>query len=387
MNQQEIYEKNERLRRHILSLADKQSWQRTLTMTGESIKEFENESWLSEVDTVYIVGHGTSLATALNAESWFAHIAKVNARAIPAFQFSRYAEDFLIKPEKTLVVGISCSGNTESVVQSLDIANKRGAITVCLSGKEDMTAAKVAKYRIVTDAHADIAIKLSAYSNSHIYLALGAYRLATVIGSRNGSLNGTQIGYWQEQLDHLISSMKCLPTLYDRMGELSEVLPKARVPAFVVLGSGPNIGTAKEGALKISEFSWVFGAAEELEDFAHGRFREVDSKIPLFIISPKGKVSEKTMDLLAGSSIAQTPTIIITDTVTPAMEKLATHIVTMPEIQDEYLTPFLYIFPLWFYGFHIRHAEGGIVGEARHNLFAVDINFKAHYDESGKKLL
>ncbi|MBW8347924.1 SIS domain-containing protein [Bacillus sp. IITD106] len=387
MNQQEIYERNERLRMHILTLADKQSWQRTLTMTDESIKEFENESWLSEIDTVYIVGHGTSFATALNAESWFAHIAKLNARALPAFQFSRYAEDFLIKPEKTLVIGISCSGNTESVVQSLDIANKSGAITMCLSGKDDMASAKVAKYRIITDAHADRAANLSAYSISHIYLALGAYRLAMIIGSRNGSLINTQVGYWQKQLDHLISSMKSLPTLFERMGEISEVLTKAQVPAFVVLGSGPNFGTAKEGALKISEFSWVFGAAEELEDFAHGRFREVDSKVPLFIISPKGKVCEKTMDLLAGCSIARTPTIILTDEVTPAMEKLGTHIVTMPKIHDEYLTPFLYIFPLWFYGFHIRHAEGGIVGEARHNLFAVDINFKAHYDESGEKLI
>jgi glucosamine 6-phosphate synthetase-like amidotransferase/phosphosugar isomerase protein len=386
MNLEEIYEKNELLRKHILSLAERQSWQHSLTMTDESIKEFENESWLSEVETVYIVGHGTSLATAQNAESWFSHIAKVNARAIPAFQFSRYPEDFLIKPEKTLVVGISCSGNTESVVHSLDIANKSGAITVCLSGKNDMTAAKVAKYRIITDAHADRELKVSAYSVSHIYLALGAYRLACVIGSQNGSLTSTQVAYWQEQLDYLISSMNCLPALFDRMGEIGEVLPKAKVPAFVVLGSGPNIGTAQEGALKISEFCWVFGAAEELEDFAHGRFREVDSNIPIFIISPKGKVREKTMDLLVGSSIAQSPTIIITDEVNPAMEKLATHIIKVPELQDEYLTPLLYIFPLWFYGFHIMHAEGGVVGEARHNLTAVDINFKAHYSESGEKL-
>ena len=54
---------------------------------------------------------------------------------------------------------------------------------------------------------------------------------------------------------------------------------------MVALGTGPNLGTAQEGALKICEFAWVFGACEELEDFAHGRFREADGKIPLLLLA------------------------------------------------------------------------------------------------------
>ena len=39
-----------------------------------------------------------------------------------------YARDYLKRPERTLVVGISCSGNTESVVKGLEAARQAGAL-------------------------------------------------------------------------------------------------------------------------------------------------------------------------------------------------------------------------------------------------------------------
>ena len=91
----------------------------------------------------------------------------------------------------------------------------------------------------------------------------------------------------------------------------------------------------------------------------------MDGKIPLFIITPDGKTREKVLDLLAGCNISGTPTVLFTGSTTPAVEKLATHIVRMPEVEDEYLTPFLYVFPLWFFGYHVRKMENGLVGEKR----------------------
>jgi glucosamine 6-phosphate synthetase-like amidotransferase/phosphosugar isomerase protein len=337
------------------------------------------------VNTVYVIGHGTSYATALNGESFFSHISRLCSRALPAFQFSRYIDDFIIRPEKTLVIGISSGGNTPSVIKGLEEAASRGAVTVCLSGNGDIGCAKVARYRIITDSHRE-GKKVKVYTISHIFLLLGAYRLAILLGRRNGNLDRAGAAYWEEQLDQLIAAMKCLPNLLDRMEDISSAVTKLDIQNFAVLGTGPNIGTMTEGALKVSEMSWLFGAGEELEDFAHGRFREVDSKIPLFIISPSGKAPEKTLDVLAGCAVSGTPSIVLTDEVTPALKKLAPWIVEMPKLGDEYLTPFLYIFPFWFFGYHFRKAAGKLAGEVRHNLLAADINFKAHFNESGEKI-
>ena len=50
----------------------------------------------------------------------------------------------------------------------------------------------------------------------------------------------------------------------------------------------------------------------------------------------------------------------------------------MPRIQEECLTPFVYVFPLWFFGFHYRSRRQALVGERRFGLLATDINYDAY---------
>jgi glucosamine 6-phosphate synthetase-like amidotransferase/phosphosugar isomerase protein len=385
MDKSAVEEKNIKLLDHIMQMKEPSRWQKSLSMTNLSIEEFKGADRLREVEIVYVVGHGTSLATAKVAESWFAHISGVVSQAMPAHQFSRYSEDFLRRPERTLVAGISCGGNTPSVVRCLELASASGARTVCLSGDGDIACASAAENRIITDCHSE-GDEITAYTISHVFLLMGAYRLALLLGSKNGYMSNNAADYWNAQLAQAISCSSYLPELYEKTSEACRAMKKRKVKNFAVLGAGPNIGTMEEGALKISELSWLFGAPSELEDFSHGRFRELGPEGLLFIISPKGKPLEKTMDVLAGCSIAKVPSIVLTDEPSSAMRRLASYVIEMPRIQDEYLTPFLYVFPFWFYGYYWRMTDGELVGEVRHNLFAVDINFKKHFDESGEKI-
>ena len=134
----------------------------------------------------------------------------------------------------------------------------------------------------------------------------------------------------------------------------------------------------QEGALKICEFAWIFGACEELEDFAHGRFREVDGRIPLFLLAPHENSARKVLDLLSGCQIAQTPAVIFTQCRIPEAEAFGPTVIPMPRIQEECLTPFVYVFPLWFFGFHYRSRRQALVGERRFGLLATDINYDAY---------
>lgn len=387
-SKEEIKERNDFLYEHILSLSSPKTWLRSLEMTDRSIAAFENEAWLADIDTVYIVGHGTSLATSMNAESWFNHIAGVRAAAVPAFQFKSYPFDYLRNTRNMLVIGISSGGNTASVASAMKLARQAGAKTLCMSGAdEDLAIAKEAEYRVIADTKSEKTGRFPApaYSISHIYLLLAAFRVAVLLGARNGRLNSEDRDYWQKQLDGLLNTMQALPQLYEKTAAAADALMAGGMKNLAVLGVGPNLGTMKEGALKISEFCWMFGAGEELEDFAHGRFREVGSDEALLIIAPKGPAIAKAMDILAGCAISGTPAVVFTDEPNQAMRKMAEHIVEMPSLDDEYMTPFLYVFPMWFFGHRIRSEAGGLVGQPRHNLFASDINFTAHFDETGER--
>lgn len=369
----------------MFSAADSATWRRNTELIEKSFSQFRAIERFAAIDTAIVVGQGTSYATACNAETYLSHLAGLSARALTAFEFSRYPEDYLKRPTATVVIGISCSGNTASVVKSLEVAAVRGALTVCLSGDGDIQGAKVAEYRIITDCAIERRGESShPYSISHLFLLEATYRLSLQIGLMKGSLSGSDVAQWQERFQQTIASLACLPALFSRVGEVNRAIRAKGGEGHVVLGSGPNRGTMIEGALKICEYSWRLGAGEELEDFAHGRFRELDEVTPLLIISPDGPACAKALDVLAGCHVAHSTAVVFTDAPTPAFEKLAAHVVEMPKLH-EYLTPFVYIFAFWFYGFHTKADAGELVGEARYGLFATDVNFEAHFDALGNR--
>lgn len=57
---------------------------------------------------------------------------------------------------------------------------------------------------------------------------------------------------------------------------------------------------------------------------------------------------------------------------------MADRVILMPAVEEECLTPFLYVFPLWFLGYHFRSRQGKLVGERRFGLKATDISYQAY---------
>lgn len=186
MEMKEIAALNERLREHILSLAKAESWKRNDELIAESIASFEGEPYLEGIRNVYIVGHGTSFATASNAESLIAHIAKVYARALHAYQLREYPEEFILDPDKTLVIGVTCGGNTVSVKLALKAAREMGAHTMLISNDGNASCAEFADLRVKTDCNVEQAADVQAYSVSHLFLLEAAYEVAVLLAKKNG---------------------------------------------------------------------------------------------------------------------------------------------------------------------------------------------------------
>ena len=208
------------------------------------------------------------------------------------------------------------------------------------------------------------------------------YFFSIFLGAITGALDRADDQKWRADFEHMLGALDSLETLFAQTGSIAEQWRAKGIKGYVVLGTGPNYGTMVEGALKICEFSWRFGAGEELEDFAHGRFREVGGDDVLIILAPTPGTIEKTLDLLTGCYVSHTSSILLTAQAAPVLRKLATYLVEMPNLENEYLTPFAYVFPLWFLGYHLRE-KGELVGEKRHGLYAVDIHFAARFDENG----
>lgn len=331
---------------NIRTLGNPTTWQRSIDLAEQALS-----IWLSTPRTIkqiYLVGHGSSLYNSLVGQYVLEHIARIPSRAVPAFAFSRYAEKALLGSQ-TLVIGISTTGGTESVCEALDVARGSGALTMAITAHDDSAITGHTDVVILTGGEDDqISVKTKSYVQALIPLYLLAARLAG---------DPETLSYWLDQISQAAQgAQQVLETQWSQIKEIAEEYAKA--PNIFVLGTGPNLGTAEEASLKIIEMAKTYSECQELEDFFHGRLREVDQKSPLFFIAPQGLASRRVLDFLAVTDMIKAPSIVLTDVVTPGIQRLATHIIHIPVSLDEFAAPLLYILPIYIFSYELALQRG-----------------------------
>jgi glucosamine 6-phosphate synthetase-like amidotransferase/phosphosugar isomerase protein len=354
----------------IMSMKDKAMWENSLTMSRASMSAIAETHDLSKINHVYLVGCGTSLANAQIGASFVEGIAHVSAEAEHAFSFSTYLDPQILN-EHVAVLGISGAGVTNSVENSLKAARKAGALTIAVTGSRDNKCALAADAVLMTDALNE---GPTVRTISNIFLQLGLYAFALALGESKGTIDTQRKDYWNSQLDQLIAKVPHVLELHDQINQLAKKYHDLKGEMVLVLGAGPNFGTAWEGSLMAVEMGWIDSAGYEMEEFTHGRFRECDERKPIIFIAPQGKADQKLLTILNICKKANTPSVVITDNASEDIRNRATDIVLMPGGVDEVITPLLYIFPLWLFDYSTGILRGVDPASQRYGLTAADIN-------------
>lgn len=370
-------EEKDRLLGRILSIATPAPWVESIEMSRKSAEALAAKVDLSKIRHVTFTGGGTSLYASLVGKAYMEKIGGVRAEAAPCHAFRNYAQDTLLG-EDAMVVGISLMGKARSVELSLKKAREAGAVSVAVSGYTDRPVAQSAQHVILADISKEAP---GCKTVSYVQAILAALELSLVVGRANGTLSAEQEAYWRSQLALTIEKAAALSGLKDQMFALAEQYKDASI--HYVMGSGPNQGTAEEGALMMIEMGWIMAQAEEIEDFHHGRYRAVDGNTPLIYVVPKGGSTEKLIDMLGAAHEIDAPAIVLTDDDNPLIAKLAHHIVRMPGGIDEIMTPLLYIMPLFVYGHHLGVTRGTDPSDNRYGFVPTAYRFEEHYDAGG----
>jgi len=331
---------------NIRALADGNIWQKSIDLADEALS-----AWFKtphEVKRVYLVGHGSSLYNSLVGEYVLEHIAMIPSRAIPAFAFSKYIESRILGSQ-ALVVGISTTGETQSVCHALERAHQAGSPTLAITAQQNSAIAQQADAVILTGGEDDqISVKTKSYVQALIPIYMLAIHLAGDQQLRS---------YWLDQINLGAQGAKqFLQEGWEQMKQLAQKYASA--PKVFVLGTGPNLGTAEEASLKIIEMAKMYSECQELEDFFHGRLREVDQHSPVFFLAPHGHASQRVLDFLTVTDIIHAPSIVISDHVTSGIQRLATDVIQIPVSLDEFATPLLYILPMHVFGYEMALQRG-----------------------------
>ncbi len=196
--------------------------------------------------------------------------------------------------EKTLVIGISQSGETEDVCKVVKIANRRHALTVGITNTKGSTLFMESKVPILINAGEE---KSVAATKTYTATLMVFYELAKLFGA-------------ESDFTKLLTGVK---NILSREKEISEIAERYRFANdFIAIGRGFNYATASETVLKLRETSQMNAVSFSSIDFLHGPLSSVSPLLPVVFFLPNDatfrsnlfvlkKIKEKGGDVLVVS--------------------------------------------------------------------------------------
>jgi glucosamine--fructose-6-phosphate aminotransferase (isomerizing) len=222
--------------------------------------------------TVHLVGCGSAAHAARCGEYLFSRIASRQANCVVGSEFG-YLADFL--DERSLVVGLSQSGETIDLLDSMKSAQRRGARLSALVNVEGSSL-----YRLVDDP---------------ILLGAGPERCVLATKSFTAKLGVLLMAAYAAR-GRLEAGRALLEQAADEIqsflggGRVEQVRDLARRIAHAehlyVIGRGPSYPMALEAALKIKEVSYMHAEGFAGGELKHGVIALIDAGTPCIVLAP-----------------------------------------------------------------------------------------------------
>jgi glucosamine--fructose-6-phosphate aminotransferase (isomerizing) len=312
---------------------------------NHSIKNGFNSLELNSVQRVYTLGDGDSYHAALAVEMAFQEFAGIQYLPFPAMRFLEYGADYIRMnfPRDTIVVGISASGGSTRVIQSLERVKKKDhrIITASLVGNQESRLAEAAD-RVLS---AQIP-ELGRIPGIRTYTAsiMGLLALALRIGEIKRNYHMEVGNNLRREIIDMADMVNATIDASKKPASMAAKLIKY-APFISFVGSGPSFGSAYFSGAKIIEASGMFAAAQDLEEWAHVERLAYPLDYPVVMIAPPGKSYWRALELAKGIKAIGHPLFAIIDEKDQDIKPLAD--VVFPVIGEvrEAFSPLLYYLP------------------------------------------
>ncbi|HWA56544.1 MAG TPA: glutamine--fructose-6-phosphate transaminase (isomerizing) [Gemmatimonadales bacterium] len=325
-----------------------------LNLTDDDIKQ---------INRIVITACGTSWHSALIGEYMLEELARIPVEVEYASEF-RYRNP--VVDDRTLVIGISQSGETADTLAAIREAKRRGARTIGVVNSVGSTIAREVDGGIYLHAGPEVGVaSTKAFTSQVIALALITLRFGRL---RNLSiLQGRQI----------IQALRALPgqvqQILDRAHEVEALADQFwRANNALYLGRGVNFPVALEGALKLKEISYIHAEGYPAAEMKHGPIALIDENMPVMFIAPKDGTHGKIVSNVEEVRARGGRVIAIGTEGDDQISRLATATFTIPETLD-LLTPILTVIPLQLFSYYVAVRRGCNVDQPRNLAKSVTV--------------
>ena len=241
---------------------------------------------------------------------------------------------------RALMVGVSQSGGSPDLVQSLAVARQQGALTLAITNQPGSPLARVAELEVDLLAGEERAVAATkSYTAQLLALYLVIDRLRGGDGSRAKSLPALA--------EQVLDGDHTLRSLAQRYRFASRLVTTAR---------GYSYATAREAALKLMETSYLGAQAFSGADLLHGPLAMIDPQVPVLTVVGDGVGGAAMRQVLP--RLAEVGADVFCVGTAGVVESAAAGVV-LPDGVSEELSPLLEIIPFQQLALHLAVARGG----------------------------
>ena len=319
---------------------------------------------LRDVERVYVVGCGTASYAAQVAayliQEWVGLPATMQVGS--EMRYSPPPID-----ARTLVIGVSQSGETADTLAPLRLAEERGATVVVVTNVVGSAITREADAVCYLQAGPEVAV---ASTKAFVTQVLVLQMLALHLARLRGTLSENRVRAFGQAL-------RSLPRLAAETLQLAPQVKKlalryANVRDFIFIGRGVGFPIAMEGALKLKELSYVHAEGYAAGELKHGPIALLDPDTPLLAIATKGAVYEKVVSNVAEARARSAPIIAIATTGDDQIDHYAHDVLYVPETPEQ-ISPVIAVLPLQLLAYEVAVARGTDVDQPRNLAKSVTV--------------
>jgi glucosamine--fructose-6-phosphate aminotransferase (isomerizing) len=310
---------------------------------------------LRAIDKVFVIACGTSYHAAMMAKYAIERWTRLPVEIDIASEF-RYRDPVL--DARSLVIGISQSGETIDTLAAVRYAKAQGANLIGVSNVLDSALARESHAVLYTRAGLEIGVAATkTFTTQLVAMQLLGLYLAQV----RGTLDPGQIELLVTDLQKLPQQVEQVLATSDQIDQLSRKWTDVR--DYFFLGRSGDFPVAMEGALKLKEIAYVRAEGYAAGEMKHGPIALIEPGVVVVGVATDSHVRAKTHSNMEEMK-ARGGTIVLVAEEGDAVPDVVDHVIRVPAGPD-LLCTVTAVIPLQLLAYHVATARGLDVDKPR----------------------
>ena len=242
---------------------------------------------LKKINKIYVTACGTAFHAGEAGKFAIENLAKIPVISEIASEF-RYKNMFV--DDKSLVIFVSQSGETADTLAALREAKALGAKTLAITNVVGSSISREADKVVYCYAGPEISV---ASTKAYTTQVISLYFLAMDIALKQNKITEDEVKEIIENMEKLPGQIEEILKHKDQFEDIAELIKDAK--SIFYTGRSLDYITAKEGALKLKEISYIHTESFPSGELKHGSIALIEEGTPVISVATQSSILEKTI--------------------------------------------------------------------------------------------